>query len=703
MCLVSFSHSIMENSIFFYEDIGTSISSIASLNNNLFIIREDGFFQYDTLEKTEKLIDSKINSNWRLSDNISCLLTDQQELYGYNSTNKLLVKLIDKKGDFVNEVVFDGTNLGIETAIGHPLLHNGKLIYLSEEEGFLSVEKNQKIEEINIKTDEKITFFVEGVIFLEKYKDGQYLALTQARDAKGIMNYSISSINPNTQQTNQIFCFDKQLQIGAISYDFSTDTIYCADREKIYSVQNETEQLQLSAYISPGDLGTMTVISETLIAIIVDNSLVIRNIDISKNMEQKSLLIQDPSGRGEEYKSFMRNYPNVELRFWVDNSISSNEERFIQDMLTQSSEIDIYTLSDKNLLSVIKNKEYGIDMSTSSIIKDSTDKMYPSFFQLFVLNDKILAFPKNVFTNLMSYNPDFFSEFDFIPPKTYDQLLDLTKLWLEEYADEHPNIYFNPFAHDLDIIKLLEHFTFEMESNNTVVNYSDEVLKNTIEKYLEVKNIYNEKYANQNNYYFDVHVFNTSSIFASGNYEYLLLSFYEKNIPVISSSNVDLTYFVINPLSQNKMEAINFVESCERDLLDMEKALLYSTNKIPVEDKYFRSELSQREIYIEGLKQQLETIAPEEKQELEELILQEIKNLESFIKEGQWSIRQEEIDKFDSIKDYIFIGTFNPFDELVKESSSLIIQLEGGNINADTFLQEISSKVQIIIMENSNS
>ena len=123
-------------------------------------------------------------------------------------------------------------------------------------------------------------------------------------------------------------------------------------------------------------------------------------------------------------------------------------------MLTQNSDIDIFIMSNLNLLSVIKQKEYYYDLSTSDIIKEKTSRMYSPFIQAFTDGNHIAAMPHpwKIFFSTINYSSELFSKLDLPVPSTWEEFFDFCILWKTAYEPAYPDITVNPFTHPISLV-----------------------------------------------------------------------------------------------------------------------------------------------------------------------------------------------------------------------------------------------------------
>lgn len=224
-----------------------------------------------------------------------------------------------------------------------------------------------------------------------------------------------------------------------------------------------------------------------MLAVIVDGNIGIYNTEDAA--KQTGLVLQQPYGRSADYSDYITEHPEISLRFSGDLSVTAEQE-FVSEMTTKSSDIDIFLLSDLNILSTIHRKSYGVDLAADSQINALIDDMYAPFKQALKRDGKIYAIPQYLYVMMLGYKPEFFETFDLEVPTTYDGMLDLAKLWIDEYAGDSPEGYFNLFGNDFELTTILKRYADECLSNGQELVCNTAEMAAFVQKYLDVSKLY---------------------------------------------------------------------------------------------------------------------------------------------------------------------------------------------------------------------
>ncbi len=133
-------------------------------------------------------------------------------------------------------------------------------------------------------------------------------------------------------------------------------------------------------------------------------------------------------------------HPNVKIADDEYRDYTSTGE-IITDLLLDSFPYDIFKVHNLCIdYSVIIDKGYCLDLSSSEIIRNAIDRMYPAYTAACVKDGRIYAVPTNAQLNYTSFSTEALAETDFgevTVPTTFPELLDFVEQWVE-YLKDHP-------------------------------------------------------------------------------------------------------------------------------------------------------------------------------------------------------------------------------------------------------------------------
>lgn len=665
------------------------ISSLAAVNEILYVLTAEGLFKL-TIEKGEYktvLLNADINSAWNPGSlpGVDILLQSKGKLYALNSDNMKLYELIIT-GDAVEQVFILQIEHLQQSSIDEVFISDaGEIVFLI----------NGVIYQINMQTKVETTLDGESLVNMAPYKNGLYIAL-ETRRVEWKLNYCLITLNTLTGTREIIKDLGPDTRFYSMAYSEALDEVFLADRNKIYSF-NYVENLRESGFFVQGDSGKLVLINDDYGAVAVDEKFIaITNIASGSKSAQSKIMLLDPVGRGDEYIPFIQTYSNIQIIFANNNHFTS-EEYFIQQVLSQGAQVDIYVLTDQNLLNTIKEKGYAVDLAKNETIKKAIEDMYPPFRQAFSNDQGIYALPKRLFLPILSYNKMIFHQLGTTAPTTYHEYFDFCIVWLEEYAWQYPEYRLNAFENGMDIWSLMKKYADEMEKNNKEIHFNTSFLSALLDKYLKV-----EELLQNNKQTGELNLFGLTDLPSQGSFAYLPLTFEKTNEFCIDISSNDFFYYIINPYSENKEEALLFLENYIQNIEDVYvKALLFSSNNEPVENKEYEKNLVKMEEELESLNRLME----EEEAENKKIILSAIETKENVIsqykKSGQWLLTKEELELYNQYAGNIFINPFNPVIEIQKEYPSLFNDMVVNlNQHPSKFLEELDRKTQMMFHEN---
>ncbi|NLB91133.1 MAG: hypothetical protein GX786_07940, partial [Clostridiales bacterium] len=626
----------------------------------------------------------------------STIVSDDQGLYVLQNDEKLLLtRIMNEKGERTKEILYEGA--AVDSAyLQNVLLRNNHLLFLTASGTFRPEGDEQIITSINLENGEKKETVTQNVILFDVMEDGKYILLQNKRVQWDLVSLLVS-LRPDTGQSEELVTLGTSQYISGLTYDEKSKTAYLCDRNQIYSWR-KVSGYKTAGAITAGDTGNIVVIDKDFISLRVDeHSIVIKNVNPEYKSQQKTLVIQDPIGRGEEYKSFIEAYPETTLVFHRNDS-QSNEDRFIQDMLTKSDEIDVYLLYSPNLLKQIKDKEYALDISQSLTLTKLIKEMYPPFQQAFMQGEKIFAFPKNTFFISSGYNKTTFDSLDLPLPTTYEEYLSFCIDWIDHQAASHPDILFDPFITHIDLPSFFKNYADERIKNGLPIKYNTPDMTRLLEKYFALQTAFKQADLPKEG---STYLFATHDVLF-GSSEPLLLSFDPALDPIISPVSDDqsgFSYFVVNPYGKNLETTLTFLESYEPSRMEVEVALLYQTADQPIESKFYLEEVALMEKNLTSLEKALSEASQADQKPLQEEIDLQKKAIENYKAESHWAISQEALDDYQSLLPFVYINTFNPFVTLFANDPALLNPLLENNPNIPGFLQELDSKIDMILLE----
>ena len=659
----------------FYED--DYAMSAASAGGTLYALRESGLYALSVDGSEEKIAPAE-----DFMGKIWGLLSDGQALYGRGSSSLSL--LVDETGQYVNQILLtveeDDARLTGWVVIG------AGTVYTLSPSGSDAV-----INSYNPDNREWTSISLPGLTHLDLMGDGQLIGLKQEIRWPDV-NVALVSIDPQTGKSQPWAEVDSSRRYDHLFFRRGTDTALLISETDILSVSQGGTPERVDGFIR-GDIMASALLDNGL-ALIVDGIMVIRDF---AGGQTRRLSILEEYGRGEDYRSFIENHPMVDLQFASSLNQSPNE-RFAQDMITRNGDVDVYILSDINLLRQIKRKGYYADMAENDEIKALVDNMYAPFRGAFMSEEKITAFPKQSFIEVLCYHKESFETLRLTPPSTYEEYIDFCLRWLDEYSEDYPGLTLNPFANRLNNEGLFERYADEKARGGEAPRFNTEDMARLIGKYLELREAWEASGDDGRNGTPMFYSYDIPSLGHDSSYAYLPLSFDMNAQPVIGPAKDEFYYFVINPYGENPQDALAFVAASEAQRLEVQKALLYQSVNEPMESAYFRSERALQEQRLQTLEAMAEKAEPIARRDVETQIDQHKMTMEDFEQTSRWAVSQSALDIYKELVNLVYINEFNPVAALFADTPDFFDSAQA--LSIPRFLESMDSKINLILLEH---
>lgn len=668
-----------ENRVVFYDD--DYLSAVASANGALYTMRQSGLYAVagDGAETCVAAADA-------MNASIDILLSDGSAVYGFVSYGKVsLILLIDEKGAFVNRTVFE-TDAYQDAYTQNPIVADGKLYFR------IVYGDKTNVAIYTLATGESKTVpLKDSVQCFDVMADGRLIVLERETRWPDV-TVSLNAVSLETGESVLWAGVDRMQYLSCLTYDRTSETAYLFGRSDLFAAKEGGMLAPVDGYIA-GDVMSAALLPSGA-ALMVDGILVIRKFAEGKDASRITVL--DPYGRGEGYRSFLESNPRVDLQFATATEQTS-EEKFVQDMISRNTDIDIYILSDLNLLKSIKNKGYFVDMAQSPEIQTLASQMYAPFRDALTEQGQIVAFPKEAFLDMLCYRRETFDELGVAPPKTYEAYFDFCLEWLGTYSEAYPDITLNPFAYNISLETLLARYADELARDGKPIAYRTEGMARVIEKYRAVEKAMADCTSSAYSYTYLFYDYFIPLLDETSDFAYLTLAFEEGNA-AIGPSDGDFTYFVINPYGKNQQDALAFIAAYDANRSEIEKALLYETVDSAIESTYYLSECAIMQRNLDALEAALAKAEPDMVADLTAQIAEQKEQMASFEQTSRWAITEGALALYKAHTNSLYLSDFNPLTVLIGGNPNLLAEAENGEIAS--FLASLDSKIDMLLLEN---
>ena len=664
-----------ETQIIFADD--DPFQAVANVNGTLYAVQYSGIYAFRP-DGTKTLIASPYASD----PSIELYPSDGKALYGLNVYEPLKVyKLLDENGMFVNELVYETDDL--ELPYTNTVIQDGKLHFLSEDGAATPIIS------IDFATGKIIKTPLQNVRNFTVAEDGRFICMMTTGNGLD-MTVTLNAVTPETAQSTLFAQMDNIGSWGTMRYGDESQTVYYVVGSQILAAKEGGKLTRVDSCIG-GDTGSVALLPGG-VALTVDNALVIRQFS---GQARAPLTIAEQYGRGHFYKAFIKNNPQIDLQFAPLND-QTPEEKFVQDMSMKNSDVDVYLLSDTNLLSSIKKKGYHVDMAQNAAIGARVNEMYTPFKSAMMNGDEVAAFPKECFLNMLCYNKAAFEQMGIAPPQTFEAYFDFCLKWYDEYMDAYPDYFLYPISFTTEFEFLLKHYADECARNGLPLEYNTTGMSRLMTKYQAVQKAaatHENRWEGESLFY-DYYLL---SMDETGAFMYMPLVFTEGAISVIPITQDNFNYFVLNPYGKNQQAALDFIASYDNDRYEGVAAVLYTTVTEPMESKEYMAELAIMQKQLETMEKQLAVADADMVNELKGQIAGQKENIESYLSYDRWAYSAGALALYKTYADFVCISDYNLMAALIAGEPNLFSDTENFDVNA--FLSAVDEKITIIALE----
>ena len=655
---------------------------MAAFQGDLYVLTDEGISRLDTETGELILVTNAVSGDYQKDNCVDWLCANDNGLYAVCLKDSTLQRVLDEQAaEAVQaELTFDTDE---DTYILTSTLTNSWLCLLSE------YDDETRLEFWPLEEGEAFSLPTEKAFAICAGANDTVLYAAVAYE-RGRAKYSVIRVNPDNGDEETILETEEKF------YDICENQdgqLFLTGKGMVYHWNDESEEMTETTGIPGGDVVETALFADHLIATMVDNCLAIRELDGNDTGESVSLVVLEQYGRTEFYKSFITSHPGVDIRF-IDSGEMTPEERFVQDMLLGNDNIDVYLLSDINMLKTVREREYYVDLSVYDEIRDKVNRMYEPFRNAFSRDGKIYAYPHDTFIDSLTYHKGIFAELGLTPPTTYEEFLDFCLTVRDEYEDLLANVNVDPFVNGMDLLYLLIRYTDEQIRAGKMPVYQTEELERVLIKYLELR----ESFENTEWFVGDsvplFYSYDLGTLDDHSAQAYLPLTFEKGAQPLYTPLENDFSFYVLNPHGKHIQEAVKMILSYENM-----GAFPADSTAEPMENPVYQKELEDMQEILEGLEYELSQQKDEETQEkLERMIEAQKESIKEYEANCRWLISSEKLDRCAILAEDVYICDFNPISSAYADNPEMFDNLTKEDIPA--FLRRLDSRIKMIIGEN---
>lgn len=579
---------------------------------------------------------------------------------------------------------------------------------------------NYMVVVVDIEDDDMELFETENMISMCAYTEGK--VLFSQRDWSGEAEpVSIAALDLDSGEIEELG------SLNSAGWSYPTGMAYDADDNDLYYMLNgELYRLNDMDISAPESIAAVNVEgwSDSPAIVTEDNyyicsdyqTVIIRNTDPSQRSEQSITVytaycdIMD-----QAYYDFTAANPDVEV------VLATSYEDVTQAMLNQSSAVDVYTISvNSQDYSALFKRGYMAELDGSSIITGFVGEMYPQLQDVLTGDSGVVAVPVEMWASCMSYNVGAFEALGLTEddvPTSWPEFLALLQRLPEIMGEDCEFSVVDPYYTQGDLrnslfYSIISDYMLYLQQDGVEFAFDTEVLRSVLTELEKVDFAalgLPEEYGDDDVYYTydqETILFSTYSDVTCETYSYA--SEYARPMPLAMEVggqpvvNASLTVAFVNPYSENRDLAIEYLECAVDNINPVQRANMCPGYNEPVENSYYQEALDNYDENIASIEEELAKAETEEEREQWQEQLDDMQKWrDEYEQNYRWSASEESIAFYRNYAQYLTPSQYIGFDdEASQEFYSLISQYVEGSIDLDTFLTTIDKKIRMMVLED---
>lgn len=497
--------------------------------------------------------------------------------------------------------------------------------------------------------------------------------------------------------------WDEAIEPGnGFVWDAATDTLcFTASNGKVKKAP-PNGKAQTKAYMplnfsSPSDQAYLS--SQGGYVYVSGGSIFVRDISQEGEAEQDSVRVMgllDP----RIAVSFSSAHPDISLIIEQD---FTDFQSIQQSMISGEAGIDLYILNTGRSYQDVRDKGYAAPLSASTDLKQWAEQIYSGIRDVLYLDGELVAFPASILPNVWTLNETKWNEFGLGEiPATFAELFDLAQTWETEYADEYPEYTLLQCSNGFKgiVCTMVKQYLLQHETSQSPVRFDTPEFKNALESawahraYLQDAPELNPLIMTYYQYY-GIGYNDADRVIS------IAPPALAEGVPRMTMATMDV--FVLNPLSQSKDAAIEFLTFYAEHMDNANKYSLNATFNTPLRPASFESEQKEAMGKISYFEELLKKADDSEKADIQALIDQETKRYQLREVEN-WDISQESILIYQEIAKHLIVPLRSIYaNDVGNEKDQVIDQVisrfADGQLSVEQFIREMNAKAQMIFQE----
>lgn len=563
-------------------------------------------------------------------------------------------------------------------------------------------------------------------------------------------DYQIDSISPYTEGKllmigsnynvdpveTALLVYDTQTEeiteLGKMPRDgYNTPSAICYDeaRSKVYYVlSGSVWRMDISddGFGTPEEFGDMPLESySNSVAVMMGDWYILssydgvvgRDVTLDKMPPQRLRIIN--SNYAESIKTAYYAFTDKHPEYMVSISDNLDESTLLQSMMNRDSSVDIYTISSSSsALSALMNRGYLAELGSSEKLTAAVDSLYPFIGDFCKKDGQLYLMPFSGYATGLTMNTKALTEklgyTQEDVPTSWKQLFELIDdIVVNKKLEEAPEVSFVMAGYtQRDLRDMI--FSNMMRDYYTWLDQSEENLTNGTSVLLELCEAFEkvdwsglglpEEYSEdgwmsdgimKESVLIDFNSVDvTSYVGADRDRVICPLSVVDGEEPVIGMT---LTLAFVNPFSENKDAAIEYLEDAWDANGRTNRILMNPNDNEPVVNAYYEQNLKEIQNNIDQLKKSLETMTDEETREMMQNDINSTEEwLETYKESGKYDVTPEQIAKYREVAGKMAVAKSDIYGG---DSYDQMYQYVDGAITASQFAAQLEKTLQMQRLE----
>ena len=648
------------------------------------------------------------------------LLSSYDTLYAWNSETR---KLVEVQGYDQLQYMLTDEETGGETYSYTRSLQNpcsfGRTIYAlsyGDSLELLSLDlDSETVDAMTLDTDYEIDS-------ISPYTEGKLLMIGS--------NYNVDPVE------TALLVYDTQTEeiteLGKMPRDgYNTPSAICYDeaRSKVYYVlSGSVWRMDISddGFGTPEEFGDMPLESySNSVAVMMGDWYILssydgvvgRDVTLDKMPPQRLRIIN--SNYAESIKTAYYAFTDKHPEYMVSISDNLDESTLLQSMMNRDSSVDIYTISSSSsALSALMNRGYLAELGSSEKLTAAVDSLYPFIGDFCKKDGQLYLMPFSGYAMGMTMNIKALTEkLGYTKedvPTSWKQLFELINdIAANKKLEEAPEVSFVMAGYTQQDLRDMI-FSNMMRDYYTWLDQSEENLTNGTPVLLELCEAFEkvdwsglglpEEYS-EDGWMSDGIMkesvlidFNSVDVtrYVGADQDSVIcpLSVVDGEEPVIGMT---LTLAFVNPFSENKDAAIEYLEDAWDANGRTNRILMDPNDNEPVVNAYYEQNLKEIQNNIDQQKKSLETMTDEETREMTQNGINSMEEwLEEYKERGKYDVTPEQIAKYREVAGKMAVAKSDIYGG---DSYDQMYQYVDGAITASQFAAQLEKTLQMQRLE----